>query len=236
MTRSFRETLAANLARVRERIEEAARRAGRRAEEVRLVAVTKYVDVPVIEELYELGLRDFGESRPQSLWEKQPRLAGDVRWHLIGSWQTNKVRRTIPLVELVHSIDRAALAELVSAEAVRAGRKLDVLLEVKLAADESKHGYRPDDLRREFDQLRALPGMEVRGLMTMASLTADEGEIRTTFAQLRSLRDELREHARLEAPWGWLSMGMSHDFEIAIEEGATHVRVGSSLFEGILDD
>jgi hypothetical protein len=184
-------------------------------------------------ELHALGVRDFGESRPQAIWERQSQLPSDVRWHLVGHWQTNKVRRTLPLVAMAHSIDRVGLAELVSIEAERVGRRLAVFIEVKLTDEDAKHGFLPDALREQYPRLVALPGLEVAGLMGMAAIAEEAEASRGAFASLRQLRDELRSFHPDGPTLEYLSMGMTQDFEIAIEEGATHVRVGSALFKGL---
>jgi pyridoxal phosphate enzyme (YggS family) len=233
MSQHGSEVVERNLSRVRERMEAACRRAGRAPEDVRLVAVTKSAPIQAVRDLYALGLRDFGESRPQAIWERRPLLPSDVRWHLIGNWQTNKVRRTIPLIEAAHSIDRRPLAEAVSAEALRCGRRLPVMLEVKLASDERKHGFSPEDLREQYPLLLNLKGIDIVGLMTMAPWTSDVEVCRGVFRRLRLLRDELRDRVSEGPKLESLSMGMSNDFETAIEEGATHVRVGGLLFEGL---
>lgn len=208
-------------------------RVDRSLRDVTLVSVTKYVDSTIISALYDLGVRDFGESRPQVLWEKGPKLPADCRWHMIGHWQTNKVRRSLPFVSMVHSIDRMELAELVSAEAMRIGRQIPALIEVKLVGDEAKHGFSPTEIREEIEHLNRLPGLSLQGLMCMASLEASPEACRATFRELRELRDELNQIHSTMTEFRSLSMGMSDDFEVAIEEGATHIRVGSRLFEGI---
>jgi len=233
--------LLANLTSVRRRIAEAALAAGRRPEDVRLVAVTKYVDVPTTARLAALGQLDLGESRPQQLWEKAAALADSaVRWHLIGHLQRNKVRRTLPFVHLLHSGDSRRLLEEVERETGAAGRPmLDVLLEVNVSGEEAKHGFAADDFGRTEDELQrtaehlaALGHLNIRGLMCMAGLDNDPAAARRDFARLRELRERLqREWAGRFTP-AELSMGMSGDFEAAIAEGATIVRVGSALFEG----
>jgi len=233
MDAEIKTILQRNLEAVRVAIAGACARAQRAEKDVTLVAVTKYVDVAVVATLYELGLREFGESRPQVLWEKGPQLPQDIRWHMIGHWQTNKVRRALPFVSMVHSIDRMELAELVSSEAVRLGRQIPALIEVKLVEDEAKHGFSPSALREGMEHLRRLPGLSLRGLMCMASIEAEPEACRPTFRALRELRDELVQSHSSLGDFHLLSMGMSDDFEVAVEEGATHIRVGSRLFEGI---
>ena len=224
--------VAQNLREVCERIAAAAMRSGRRPEEVTLVGVTKYVDHNVAQALYDAGCHDLGESRPQSLWSKAAAIPA-ARWHLIGHLQRNKVRRTLPLVALVQSLDSLALAQAVSDEAESLGRRLPVLLEVKIAGDPTKHGFAPTDLPAALEKIARLPGLEVRGLMTMASLEGGGDAARRDFAALRELRDEQLSCCPPGASLAELSMGMSGDFEIAVEEGATMVRVGSALFEGL---
>lgn len=225
--------LADNLAGVRSRIADACSRSGRRPEDVTLVAVTKTVSVEIARHLYELGIRDFAENRPQSLWEKQPQLPPDVRWHMIGHLQTNKLRRTLPLFSILHSLDRWSLATALDAELQRIGRRLPVAIEVNLTEEEAKHGFSRTEVIEIYPRLMQISAFDVQGLMTMARQEDDIQRCRPTFAALRELREDLvRQH-----PGGpklaMLSMGMSGDFEVAIEEGATHIRVGSALFEGI---
>ena len=228
-----RERIAENMAHVRERIAAAAVRAGRRPDEVTLVAVSKYVGVDEAQALLAAGCRDLGESRPQELWRKAEALgASAIRWHLIGHLQRNKVARTLPLVSLLHSGDSLRLLEAVDAENAAQGRVTPALLEINVSGDATKHGFRPDEVDPLGETLAALNGVQIRGLMAMAGLEGSPDDARREFAQLRELRD------RLQTAWcgrfklAELSMGMSGDFEIAIEEGATLVRVGSLLFEG----
>ncbi len=221
-----------NLENVRERIAAAAQRSGRRADEITLIGVTKYVSDAITRQLFDLGCHDLGESRPQSLWSKAEAMP-DARWHLIGHLQRNKVRRTLPCLALLQSLDSIALAQAVSAEAVAMGRRIPALLEVKIASDATKHGFPPADVRAALETVAALPGIELRGLMTMASLEGGDDAARRDFAALRQLRDMLQPNCPDGASLAELSMGMSGDYEIAIEEGATMVRVGSALFEGL---
>lgn len=219
-----------NLDAVHQRIANACGRVGRNPSEVTLVAVTKYVDSSVAQSLVDLGHLDLAESRPQELWKKAAEVAGDVRWHFVGHLQTNKVKRTLPLVSLIHSIDRMELAREVSIEAMKQGRVVRGLLEVKLTDEEAKHGFAPHEIRSLWMDLLQLPGIQIEGLMGMAALDADDEACRAAFRSLKSLRDILKTP---EHPLPILSMGMSDDFEIAIEEGTTHVRIGSALFEGL---
>lgn len=220
-----------NLCSVRARIAEACRRAGRAPADVTLIAVTKQVSAPLALLLYQMGQADLAESRPQELWVKHPEVP-QARWHMIGHLQTNKVRRTLPLVVMVHSLDRWSLAECLSAEAGRLGRTVPILAEVNLTGEVSKHGWTAGELEQVYPRLVELPGLEIRGLMTMARWEEDPERCRPTFAALRQLADRLRSARPAGPVLSVLSMGMSNDFESAIEEGATHVRIGSALFEG----
>jgi len=226
--------LSANLARVLQQIAEAAVRAGRKPDEVRLVGVTKYVDVEMTRALFEAGLADLAESRPQELWNKGELLKElPIRWHAIGNLQRNKVERTLPLISLLHSGDSLRLLEAASAAAVKQGRVVQTLLEVNISGDEAKHGFAPHELASALPAIASLPGVKVRGLMAMASLEGGNEQARRDFAALRKLRDSLLADCPPQLELRELSMGMSGDFIEAIEEGATIIRVGSALFEGI---
>lgn len=226
-------TVRRNLAHVRERIERAATESGRAAGDVRLVAVTKYTSTTVARELVAAGCADLGESRPQELWHKAAELADlPVRWHLIGSLQRNKVRRTLDVAWLIHSLDRASLAgEL--AQQCPAERRVSVLLEINISGEAAKHGAAPAEAEALLLAATASGLLEVQGLMTMASRDGDLDVARREFAALRELRDKLRRLAPPGVTLDELSMGMSGDFEVAIAEGATIVRVGSALCEGV---
>jgi len=225
-------TIAENVAEVRSKIAAAAIRSGRRAEDVTLVAVSKYVGRAEIEELLAVGCRDLGESRPQTLWEKAAHLADPaIRWHLIGHLQTNKIDRTLPLTYLVHSLDRESLIQPLHHSAQKQGIVVPVLLEVNISGDATKHGLQADAIEPLLEQLAALPNLAVRGLMGMSGLDSSPDQARREFASLRTLRDHLQKNCPPSVELKELSMGMSGDYEIAIEEGATLVRVGSALFE-----
>ncbi len=232
--------IAANLASVRDRMADAARRSGRRADDVTLVAVTKYAQIDQVLALLDAGCRDLGESRPQELWHKADELDklradSDVRWHLVGPLQRNKARRTLPYVSLIHSVESWRLLEAIDRLASERGRPTAVLLEANVSGEAAKHGFAPEELPPLVDRLPALAHVHVRGLMTIAGLSGVADEARREFARLRKLRDEMRARTSGASPervaFEELSMGMSGDFEIAIEEGATLVRVGSALFE-----
>lgn len=223
-----------NLARVRERIAAAARRAGRSPSDVTLVAVTKYADAATARRLALAGCRDLGEARPQELWRKAQALADiGVRWHLVGHLQRNKIARTLPLVWLIHSADSLRLLEALESQAAAAAAPVNVLLEVNISGEPAKTGLPVDDAGPLVDRLAELPHVEVRGLMTMAAREGDLDAARRDFARLRALRDALCARTGGRLALAELSMGMSGDFEAAIEEGATIVRIGSALFEGL---
>ena len=228
------QAIADNLARVRERIAIAAERAGRLPDDVTLVAVSKYVGIPETVALWEAGCVQLGESRPQQLWDKAaaPELS-QVKWHLIGHLQRNKIRRTLPVVQLIHSVDSLRLLEAINDNAAEIGCLAQVLLEVNCSGDAAKHGLTADGAKQLLPELESLQNVQVRGLMTMAALEGDETIAARNFADLRNLRDELRTECHANVVLDELSMGMSHDFEIAIREGATLVRIGSLLFEGL---
>jgi PLP dependent protein len=226
--------IAQNLLEVRQRIADAAERSGRAPGAVRLVAVTKYVGPDAIRALVGAGGLELGESRPQQLWQRSEELAGlGIRWHMIGHLQRNKVRRTLPVVELVHSIDSPDLLEAVDRIAGELSLRAAALVEVNVSGEESKDGLAPAVLPALLEQAARCRSVSIRGLMCMASLEGGPDVARANFSALRELRDRARAGAPDCVCLDELSMGMSGDFELAIEEGATIVRVGSALFEGI---
>ena len=226
----LRSVLGERIASVRGRIAAACARAGRDPSGVTLVGVTKTVSPAVAAVAAELGLRDLGESRPQELWRKADAVTG-VNWHLIGHLQRNKLDRTAPLVSLVHSVDSERVLDAFDAFGRKRGGPVPVLLEVNCSREAAKGGFSPAELPALGDRLVSLAGVRVDGLMTMAAHADDPQATRPTFAELRRLRDELRTRTGLPLPH--LSMGMSNDFEVAVEEGATAVRLGTVLFEGV---
>jgi PLP dependent protein len=215
-------------AEIRDRCDRAAIRSGRDPSEVTMIAVTKTLPTERARAAFDLGIRDLGENRVQELVEKTDALAGlPIRWHLIGHLQTNKVKQVIGRVVLVHSIDSLHLAEKCDEIATSGGTSLDVLLQINTSGEETKFGIPAADARPLAEAIGAMPALRLRGLMTLGPLTEDEGAIRDSFGLLRRMRDELAD--LLPSP-AILSMGMSGDFEIAIEEGATIVRIGTALF------
>jgi pyridoxal phosphate enzyme (YggS family) len=229
----LRFTLTARVTAVEARIADACRRAGRVRSDVMLVAITKTVSLRVASQLPGLGITNLGESRPQELWEKARAVPG-ARWHLVGHLQRNKIDRTVPAVALIHSGDSLRLLEALDAFGRKRGEPVPALIQFNCSREEAKGGFLPEEFAVLAEKLPVLTGLRVEGLMTMAALFKDPEQCRPTFAALRTLRDRLRHSTGL--PLAHLSMGMSHDFEIAIEEGATHVRIGTSLFEGLEDE
>jgi pyridoxal phosphate enzyme (YggS family) len=225
-----RTVLSQRLAAVRGRIAEACHRVRRDPAGVTLVAVTKTVSPEVAAIATELGVADMAESRPQELWKKAAAVPG-VNWHLIGHLQRNKLDRTVPLGTLIHSVDSERLLEALSGFGTKAGKPVPVLLEVNCSREAAKGGFSPEELSVLGDRTVSLAGVSVRGLMTMAAYSDDPEDARPAFAELRKLRDELRTRTGLEL--SHLSMGMSGDFEVGVEEGATFVRIGTTLFEGL---
>ena len=210
---------------VRERIAAAVARGGR-AQNVTLVAVTKTHGVDAVDAVWRAGVRDVGENRVQEALEKMASASVPVRWHLIGHLQRNKARAAESF-ELVHSVDSARLADALNERGLARGRAIDVLVQIKVADEETKFGWSPADVPAEADRLRGLAGVRVRGVMVMAPLGASEAVLRSIFAEARGTAEVLREAGH---PASELSMGMSNDYEIAVEEGATIVRLGTVLF------
>ncbi len=220
--------IADRLEEIRGHVSQAAVRSGRGADTVELLAVSKTYPVETIQEVVDAGQIAFGENRVQEILLKQPQLPGKVQWHLIGPLQSNKVRKVLPLVQMIHAVDSVSIAKDIN----RIGRELGlhpkVLIEINLAAESSKHGFTPAAIREQLDELYSLDRLYIQGVMCIPPFDAVAEKSRRYFTQLREIRDELEKLGG--APLPVLSMGMSHDFEVAIEEGATIVRVGSAIF------
>jgi len=223
-----------NLENVLGRMAAAARRSGRSAEAVRLIAVTKRSSPEWIRPLVACGARDLGENYPQELWKKADALAdlgNTVRWHLIGHLQSNKVKKTLPMVVMIHAVDSLKLLRTLNDSAMTLHEPPAVCLQVNTSGETSKHGWSPDQILADAESIAACRAIPIVGLMTMAALGTTPETARVSFVGLRELREALQQRTGL--PLEELSMGMSNDFESAIEEGATLVRVGSALFEGV---
>lgn len=220
---SMRDRIRSNLDTIHSRIARAAERAGRDAGDVRLVAVTKSVGVDEVRALVDLGLADLGENRVEVAREKIQAVGNAVRWHMVGNIQRRKVRDVVALFDRVDAVDRLALAEALDKRCGSAGRTLPVLVEVNVSGEEAKHGFGPRPLHEAVAAIRELDHVKVEGLMTMAPFTENPEEARPLFATLRSLAEDLGLPV--------LSMGMTNDFEIAVEEGATEIRIGTALFK-----
>jgi pyridoxal phosphate enzyme (YggS family) len=217
-----------NLTRIRSRIDQACERSGRQPDSVRLMAVSKNQPPERVAEAASAGLTLFGENRIQDAKVKIPLCPGQLEWHFIGHLQSNKSRDAVSLFQVVQGVDSLALAEELQKQALKQARSLPILLEVNVAGESSKFGWNPDRLLAELPQLNALNRLEVHGLMTIAPYAVDPEQVRPIFRRLRELRDRCTD--LLGAPLPVLSMGMSGDLEVAIEEGATLVRVGTALF------
>jgi PLP dependent protein len=220
--------LPARLQAIRDRIQTAAERCGRDPATVELLAVSKTHPVEVIREAVEAGQLLFGENKVQEILAKAPQLPAELHWHLIGHLQSNKVRKVLPLVKAIHSIDSLDLARDVNRIATELGLTAKVYLEVNLAEESTKHGFKVEEVRANLEALHGLDRLNIQGLMCIPPFEADPELSRPYFTRLRELRDALEKSGGKPLPL--LSMGMSHDFEIAIAEGATIVRVGSALF------
>lgn len=220
--------IAANLSRVKARIAGACRRSGRDPAGVELIAVSKTIPADALREAVEAGHALFGESRLQEAEPKIALLPGSLRWHFIGRVQRNKVRRMLPMFEAIHGVDSLRLAEYLNGVAAELGLFPKIFLQVNIGGEQTKGGFEPEEIMREAGEILALPRLEVMGLMCIPPAGRVAEDSRPWFAALRGLRDDLEK--KYSTPLPSLSMGMSGDFEVAVEEGATHVRVGSSIF------
>ena len=220
--------LADNLEKIQQRIRAACDRAGREANSVTLLAVTKSHPPEVVQAAAKLGLIFFGENKMQEAKAKMPLCPGNLRWHMIGHLQSNKCRDAVELFKMIQSVDSLSLAQEINKRAEQAARTLPVLMEVNVAGEASKFGYQPEQLLAELKELNALPRIEIHGLMTVPPWSPEAEKTRPHFRRLREVKAQCEQI--LGAPLPDLSMGMSGDFEIAIEEGATMVRIGTELF------
>ena len=224
-------SIAKNLDKVRKNIKDVAQRCGREPEDILLLGVTKTVDIDVVEEAIELGITDVGENKPQELTRKYEAIGDRVKWHQIGSLQTNKVKYIIDKVELIHSLDRIALAQEIQKRAEKQDLYINCLVQVNVSKEESKHGIYKEEVESFIRECSSnYDRIKVKGLMTMAPFDASREEIRSVFRDLKDLSVKISEMNIDNVEMKELSMGMSGDYEIAIEEGATIVRIGTSIF------
>jgi pyridoxal phosphate enzyme (YggS family) len=220
--------VAESLERVRDQIADAVTKAGRSVDDVELVAISKTHEADRVREAIDAGQTLFGESRVQEARVKIPELPSSTRWHFVGHLQKNKIRQALPLFELIHSVDSLALAQDINRIAEEDGLHPRVLLEVNVAGEGSKFGFRPEQLRAEMESLLALPRLSILGLMTIPPIAEEPESSRKYFVQLRELRDQVQTEFHVDL--AQLSMGMTQDFAVAVEEGATLVRVGTAIF------
>jgi len=220
--------IAANVARIQERIACASERRGRSPKDITLVAVSKMVGVDLIRKAIEAGVTDIGENYVQEASTKREFVGGAIRWHMIGHLQRNKAKQAVATFDMIHTIDSLRLAEAVGRRAEAAGRTMSVLLQVNVSGEESKSGVEPDETERLLNSVRELAGIQVEGLMTIGRWDPDPERSRAEFRSLAQLAEQIEALGGVRLRL--LSMGMSHDFEIAIEEGANLVRVGTAVF------
>ena len=211
-------------------MEEACRVSGRNPEEVSLIAVSKTKPVSMLQEAYDAGCRDFGENKVQEIMDKIDRLPSDIRWHMIGHLQTNKIKYIVGKVFLIHSVDSLHLAEAISKEAVRQNTTVNILIEVNVAKEDTKYGAMAEDTVSLVEKIALLPGICVKGLMTIAPYVENPQENRQYFVKLRQLAVDIKSKNIDNVHMDILSMGMTGDYMVAIEEGATYVRVGTGIF------
>lgn len=223
-------TIRDHLNEVRENIQKACEKAGRSPQEVTLIAVSKTKPLFMLEEAYEAGARDFGENKVQEILEKHPKMPEDARFHMIGHLQRNKVKQVLPHAVLIHSVDSYRLAEQISQEAGKLGITAKILLEVNVAKEESKFGMMPEDVEEMAGQIAALPHLQIEGLMTIAPFVDDPEKNRPVFRKLYQLSVDIKKRNIDNVNMGVLSMGMTGDYQVAVEEGSTMIRVGTGIF------
>ena len=219
-----------NLESVEKRIEQTCRRVGRKRDEVTLVAVSKTKPVSMLQEAYDLGVRVFGENKVQEIRDKYEALPRDIEWHMIGHLQTNKVKYIIDKVKLIHSVDSLRLAETIEKEAEKHKCTADILLEVNVAEEESKFGLKTEEVIPVYEKILQYPHINVKGLMTIAPFVENPEKNRSVFADLHKLYVDIKRKNIDNGTVSILSMGMTNDYEVAIEEGATMVRIGTGIF------
>lgn len=219
-----------HLKEVKDRMKKACAVSGRDEADVTLIAVSKTKPVEMLREAYDAGVRDFGENKVQEILEKYPQLPSDIRWHMIGHLQKNKVRQVIDKVVMIHSVDTVALAEQIEKEAAKRNLDIDILLEVNVAGEESKFGFAPQEVEAALRTIAQLPHVHVQGLMTIAPFVENSEENRDVFKKLYQLNVDMKSKNIDNVNMAVLSMGMTGDYEVAIEEGAGMIRVGTGIF------
>lgn len=219
-----------NYANVLKNVHNACERAGRKTDDVTLIAVSKTKPVEMLQEIYDCGCRDFGENKVQEIMDKYDKLPNDIRWHMIGHLQTNKVKYIVDKVYMIHSVDSIKLAKEISKEAVKKNVTVKVLLEVNVAKEETKFGLLTEEVLDFYKEVIDLPGLKVCGLMTIAPYVENSEENRQHFVNLKQLMVDIESEKTDNISVGELSMGMTGDYAVAIEEGATYVRVGTGIF------
>lgn len=222
--------LAENLKEVEENIQKACDKAGRKREEVTLIAVSKTKPVSMLSEIYDCNVRDFGENKVQEICEKREQLPSDIRWHMIGHLQRNKVKYIVSDVTLIHSVDTYRLAEEINIQAKKVKRIVPILIEVNIAGEDSKFGIRPEETRQLIEEISKLDNIQIKGLMTIAPFVEDPEENRPYFKKIKELSVDIAKENIDNVSMDVLSMGMTGDYTVAIEEGATMVRVGTGIF------
>ncbi len=214
----------------RNKIAEACRRCGRKSEEIELVAITKTVDVEQINEAIEAGIRVVGENRVQEAWRKFQEVGEKAHWHMVGHLQTNKVKRVLQFADMIHSVDSVYLAREIQTQAKKLDRTIEILIQVNTSGEESKFGLEPEATIGAIEEVSTLPNLKIKGLMTIGAFLPNPEDVRPCFKLLRDLKGRVNEHKIAGVEIGTLSMGMTNDYEIAIEEGSTMVRVGTAIF------
>lgn len=222
--------VAENYKKIKQIVDDTAVNASRNSDEVTLIAVSKTKPIEMLKEAYSAGARDFGENKVQEIVDKYPQMPRDVKWHMIGHLQTNKVKYIIDKVSLIHSVDSIKLAKEISKQAVKANLVANILIEVNVADEESKFGVATEDVVELVEEIAKLENISIKGLMTVAPYVEDAQENRSIFRILRQLSVDINSKNIDNVSMDCLSMGMSGDYEVAIEEGATYVRVGTSIF------
>jgi pyridoxal phosphate enzyme (YggS family) len=223
-------SIASNLHIVRDKVSQAALKVGRNPEDIQIIAVTKTVDIPQMEEAIAAGITAVGENRVQEITKKYPLLKEKVDWHLIGHLQTNKVKYIIDKVKIIHSLDRFTLVKEISKRAQQQGIVMPVLVQVNVAEEESKFGLKVEEVIPFLKDIVGIKGLKILGLMTMAPFVEDAEEVRYVFRDLRNLAEKITKQAIPGVEMKHLSMGMTNDYEVAVEEGATLIRVGTGIF------